>query len=52
MKQLVHYGLPYDVFVYLRQRESYIKRPQLSELKELYDSRNGYKKLDSYNKII
>ena len=34
-----HHDVPHEVFLYIRQLESYIRHPELSKLKEVYKER-------------
>jgi hypothetical protein len=36
-----HFEVPKEVYIYIRQLESYIKYPELSDLKRLYPERFG-----------
>ena len=38
-----HHKVPYDVYIYVRQLEAYIKHPEESKLKEFYSDRFGKK---------
>jgi len=38
-KELEHYEVPYEVFVYIRQLEQYVKYPKTSKLIQLYSFR-------------
>lgn len=36
-----HYKVPYEVYQYVQQLETYIKHPDISKLKEVYKERFG-----------